>query len=130
MVLQLILITPTDCSTPAELEGSWPEKCHAHHAAELDRPLARRHVDFVIEGRAEPITYAPKHVVRRHLRRRRRFADLLADGSAEQRAAFDAYVEQVRRDLHQAHRAREQPRMTCSRHQSRQRCSDIGAGRP
>ena len=83
-----------------ELEGSWPERVLTMQRNWIGRSVGA-HVDFAIEGRAEPVTV---FTTRPDTLYGATFFVVAADSALaadlcapEQRAAFDAYVEQVRR---------------------------------
>ncbi len=83
-----------------ELEGSWPERVLTMQRNWIGRSQGA-HVDFAIVGRAEPITV---FTTRPDTLYGATFFVVAADSplaaeicAPEQRAAFDAYVEQVRR---------------------------------
>jgi len=83
-----------------ELEGSWPERVLTMQRNWIGRSVGA-HVDFAIEDRAEPVTV---FTTRPDTLYGATFFVVAADSALaadlcapEQRAAFDAYVEQVRR---------------------------------
>ena len=83
-----------------ELEGSWPERVLTMQRNWIGRSVGAR-VDFAIEDRAEPVTV---FTTRPDTLYGATFFVVAADSAlaadlcaSEQRAAFDAYVEQVRR---------------------------------